>query len=621
MGVPKLFKIILDRFPKSHAKVRDQPIDYFFIDFNGLIYESWEVVRKKLMSSSWGKNGGKNGGNNDNNDKNDKNDKDVVEDMIIKQVIEQARSMIADYVKPKKMVYFAFDGPPPRGKMVQQRDRRYKRLLESEIISSIKQKWQHKDSSSGEIWSTSYITPGTEFMMKMSLRMQDAIGGGIVFPPGLQYVLSDAQVAGEGEHKFMRFLDLLGASRICIYSNDGDVIMLANRFPQHQVYILTRPKETSMVVEKYYSQEKYMYIVISGLDDGFAEQFNAIRKYNINLRRLKFDYLFFTMLGGNDFVIHLYFLRMKDEHTFKVLKSTYQTLYPKHGYLVAVENNKNKSGSADSKKITVNQRFLYEFMLILGSQEKRWLIEKGDRMKEGKPAARRDDELVNQLDPWEREWISYQHTDFWRRNHPNYSKVSCEFRKIDYRAGDTAVWKKQYYQEFFGVNYSDRKKVDLICQEYLKSWFYCLYYYLDKVPDWRWYYPYHASPLPSDIAVTLKGIKDINSFCKFSGSGGGGSGPYKPLEQLMLVLPKKAAKDGGFLGSKFINIMNKYPQYYPDKFKLDILWGQKYIYSEPILPNIDDKTIIREINKIKLTEEEKLLNTLHEHPLVYNPKL
>lgn len=607
MGVPKLFKIILDRFSKSHAKVRDQPIDYFFIDFNGLIYESWEVVRKKLINSNGSAN----------------TDKDGVEDMIIKQVIEQARSMIVDYVKPKKMVYFAFDGPPPRGKMVQQRDRRYKRLLESEIISSIKQKWRHKDSSSsGEIWSTSYITPGTEFMMKMSLRMQDAIGGGMVFPTGLQYVLSDAQVAGEGEHKFMRFLDLLGASRICIYSNDGDVIMLANRFPQHQVYILTRPKETSMVVEKYYSKEKYMYIVIAGLDDGFAEQFNAIRKYNINLRRLKFDYLFFTMLGGNDFVIHLYFLRMKDEHTFKVLKSTYQTLYPKHGYLISVENNKNNSvGSSGNNKIIVNQRFLYEFLLILGSQEKRWLIEKGDRMKEGKPA-RRDDELVNQLEPWEREWISYQHTDFWRRNHPNYSKVAGEFRKIDYRAGDTAVWKKQYYQEFFGVNYSDRKKVDLICQEYLKSWFYCLYYYLDKVPSWRWYYPYHASPLPSDIAVTLKGIKDINLFCKFSGSGGSeGSGPYKPLEQLMLVLPKKAAKDGGFLGSKFINIMNKYPQYYPDKFKLDILWGQKYIYSEPILPNIDDKTIIREINKIKLTEEEKLLNTLHEHPLVYNPKL
>jgi len=239
MGVPKLFKIILDRFPKSHSKVKNQPIDYFFIDFNGLIYESWEIIRKEYQPSP-----------------SSPPNINTIEDKIITKVIEMSQNMVVNVVKPKKMVYFAFDGPPPRGKMVQQRDRRYKRLYETEIINNIKHKYTNSNSKnsnsntspSAEIWSTSYITPGTKFMEKMSQRLQEAISNQTIFPTQLQYVLSDAQVAGEGEHKFMRFLDVLGASRVCIYSNDGDVIMLSNRFPQHQVYILTRPKETSQIV-------------------------------------------------------------------------------------------------------------------------------------------------------------------------------------------------------------------------------------------------------------------------------------------------------------------------------------------------------------------------------------
>jgi 5'-3' exonuclease len=264
-----------------------------------------------------------------------------------------------------------------------------------------------------------------------------------------------------------------------------------------------------------------------------------------------------------------------------------------------------------NKEIKVNQRFLYEYLLILGFQEKKWLIEKSDRFKEGKIRKSGGDLEDKELEPWEREWNKFQHTDFWRKNHPIYSTVASEFKKIDFRAGDR-VWKKQYYQEFFGVNYDDKRLVKEICQEYLKSWFYCLYYYLDGVPDWRWYYPYHASPLPSDLAMAVKGIKDINHAFKFSLRA-----PYRPLEQLMLVLPKKAARDGKFLSPKFIKIMDQHPEYYPDRFKLNVLWGQKYIYSEPILPKIDDEVILKEMKGVKMTEEEKRLNTLHDQPLVY----
>jgi len=38
MGVPRLVKIILEKYAKSHQKVADQSMQYFFMDFNPIIY-------------------------------------------------------------------------------------------------------------------------------------------------------------------------------------------------------------------------------------------------------------------------------------------------------------------------------------------------------------------------------------------------------------------------------------------------------------------------------------------------------------------------------------------------------------------------------------------------------
>jgi 5'-3' exonuclease len=253
-------------------------------------------------------------------------------------------------------------------------------------------------------------------------------------------------------------------------------------------------------------------------------------------------------------------------------------------------------------------------LFIIGRQENKWLREKQERFKKGKKR-RLDKDSKDQedlLEPWEREWNAYQHTDYWRKNHPDYSKYQAEFTKIDYTQKPARLWKKQYYEMFFGIDYDDKRALNQICFQYLKSWFYCLYYYLDEVPSWGWYYPHSASPLASDIAFTVRRIKDVNKVFKFDKGY-----PFKPLDQLMLVVPKKSAKDGGFLSQKWIKVMDKFPQYYPEKFGLDVLWGQKYIYSEPNLPNINAMEVLGETHKLKLTAREKRLNQLNDEPLYY----
>lgn len=579
MGVPKLFKIILDKFPESHAKVTDQQIDYLFIDFNSIIYESYEKVKAEAGLANQNLN---------------HQSRSTIEDKIIKKVVKKTHEMINDYVKPYKMVYLALDGPAPRGKMIQQRDRRYKRLYENFIQERIQEKHRIEELTK-EPWSTTWITPGTEFMKKVSLALHHAILHG-VFPQDIEYILSDANVPGEGEHKFLKFLDELEPSNICIYSNDGDVIMLINRFPQHNSYILTKPKETSRVVQKHYSEEKYMYLVVKGLHLGFQNQFGKLDFKEIDLVSLSRDYIFFSMLGGNDFVQHIYFLRMKDEHTFKVLKGVYQAIQPKYGYLV-------------DKDLNINQPFLLEYLIMLAQQEGKWLREKQEKMLDSRAKlSQTEKKKYAKMQPWEKEWEIFQHTYYYKENHPLYEKYKDEFSKIDYTLKPNFKWKQQYYREFFDIDYTDKREINRICYQYLKSWYFCLHYYLDELPSWRWYYPHHASPLPSDLVRTLQRIKDINTSFKFEKGRA-----FKPFEQLMLVLPHK----NQMLGNKFKKVMAKYPEYYPAKFKLNVLWGQKYIYSEPDLPNINAKIVLKDLHQIKLNMKEKELNRLFNQPLYY----
>ena len=58
-----------------------------------------------------------------------------------------------------------------------------------------------------------------------------------------------------------------------------------------------------------------------------------------------------------------------------------------------------------------------------------------------------------------------------------------------------------------------------------------LRYYLDGVPSWSWYFPYHHAPLLGDLAALLR------SAPASLAAPWPPSRPLKPFEQLMAVLP------------------------------------------------------------------------------------
>lgn len=136
-------------------------------------------------------------------------------------------SGLIEQFKPEQMLVFAVDGVPPEGKIAQQRQRRFSTAI---------------DMSENTIFDSNAVTPGTEFMMELNLKIIDWINANITMyklPP--IFIYSSHLVPGEGEHKILDIYrnekynrDLDGAH--IIYGNDADLILLSLILPINNVY-------------------------------------------------------------------------------------------------------------------------------------------------------------------------------------------------------------------------------------------------------------------------------------------------------------------------------------------------------------------------------------------------
>ena len=175
-------------------------------------------------------------------------------------------------------------------------------------------------------------------------------------------------------------------------------------------------------------------------------------------------------------------------------------------------------------------------------------------------------------------------------------------------------WKYNYYRHFFQFDRNkNTDKLNYICKQYIKSLLFTFKYYYVGLPSWSWYYEFQTSPLPSDIYNAILSINDINDLGTFKMNR-----PCKPFQQLMLILPPQ----NSILPQSYLNLMKNSPisRYYPTKFKLNIIWGEKFIYAEPILPRLSSFKIITEIKNIKLNQRDAKRNRLRYKPFIYSPQ-
>lgn len=233
------------------------------------------------------------------------------------------------------------------------------------------------------------ITPGTEFMDKVSNYLQYYIADHIQSDPGwknvhvsfhtkfffltniLQYlkikiILSDASIPGEGEHKIMEFIRFQRAqpgyptqTRHCIYGLDADLIMLG--LATHEPYfsilreVVTNNSSNCYICgqsghlastctgkakqqsgefdEKTVKKKPFQFLHIHLLREYLNNSLSiSDLPFEFNLERAIDDWVFLCFFVGNDFLPHLPTLEIR-ENAIDLLTSIYKQILPKTGYL------------------------------------------------------------------------------------------------------------------------------------------------------------------------------------------------------------------------------------------------------------------------------------------------
>lgn len=585
MGIPGYFREIKENYKNTIFWNDNFICHYLFLDFNNIIYDA---VAQFL---------------NQNSEKLNKLTEKKIFTGIIQIVLENTKNICTKILKPQKLLYISIDGPAPRAKMIEQRERRYKKIIEE----NLKEKYIGKTTT---YFNTSNITPGTKFMNLLNKSFVENIESGF-FGYDFDIILSDSNIPGEAEHKINPYIEYLEKmpnknvekENYVIFGQDADLLVLySNRFPNRNIYVM-RPVGKEIPLNKKEEElyrKGYVIVDVNKYQDAVLGTFviPKLENKNVDKDRLNYDYEFLTFLGKNDFVRELPFLEIRADKD-RIIISEYAKI---------LNQLKDNLISINAGKFNINENFLKELFKNISLKENQIWQNKKRRILTFKK--REMSESNSEKSPWE----EFQHKFFYNKTSEYYTQYTEEFQKI-YGTEDYNEFKKNYYSFFV-----PDVKIDDICYEYLKSLKFTLLYYLDKIPSWTYYYPYLVGPFASDLSEYLNNPKNKNVISKIKFEK---SEPFTPFEQLLMVLPKEL---GHLLPKQLNKDMNDKKsligEFYPDEYELEILKGEKFIYTTVHLEKINEEKIREEVrkNESKLSKEEKERNRISYEPIYFNLK-
>ncbi|CAM0147036.1 unnamed protein product [Urochloa decumbens] len=315
-------------------------------------------------------------------------------------------------VRPTKLLYLAVDGVAPRAKMNQQRSRRFKAAKDAKDAEMEENLLREKFRAEGrevqpretnELSDPNVITPGTEFMEKLSKALEYYIRARLNNDPGwkgIKVILSDSNVPGEGEHKIMSFIRAQRSrenydpnTRHCLYGLDADLIMLAlashelhfsilredvlrqnqpeNCVPVAKELFKTEeprkcrgwfPRATEMIPRGKSLKKPYQFLNIWVLREYLELDLkipNPVVKTDIE--RLIDDFIFICSLSGNDFIPHIPSVEMHECAVDLLMEVYKQTFNKMGGYIVNMERLKDKHSAYI--KVSRLEKFFHELSL------------------------------------------------------------------------------------------------------------------------------------------------------------------------------------------------------------------------------------------------------------------
>ncbi len=576
MGIPLYFRYLIKNYPNiilnvmKKSKIIDDEtilrmsklntIHHLYLDMNCLIHPACRSILSKA-------------------------DKSISKKELELKMLNSVRdylTKVVTFANPTELLYISIDGPAPKAKMSQQRQRRFRSVLYRKTVQDIKSKLKVYDETYD--WDTNAITPGTKFMEKLSKNLENFLKTSPIFSD-IKIIFSDSNVPGEGEHKIYNYIKNniknLNDKTLSVYGLDADLIMLSMASQQDNIFLLREAVHFGKV-----NTDELLYLDI-----------DSLKKYLLlNIKKPFFsedddleyildqdiinDYIFMCFLLGNDFLPHLLNLEICDDHLNKMLETYYEILV------------EDKATLINTRDDCINVSFLKKLLEELGKEEDYELQTKVSQFYKKRLFTRAKTEVDKQIELFD------------------LYPLTIRQKSLDKIRLDLPDWKHRYYYENFKIPYGEKEEISNICNAYFTTlnWIY-QYYFKTNCPSWDWSYPYINPPAITDLVEHFK--YDINNVDYVN------NGPVNPLEQLLIVLPPDS-KD--LLPSELSKLMvddsSPIIELYPKSFSMDCLYKYRFYMCEPKLPIMNIEKIKNVSRKIKLKKIDSKRNKLNEHIVI-----
>ena len=327
MGIPRFFYWLYKEYPYVITKIMEKDtllkhkinVDTYALDLNAIVHP----ICQQVFEYGQYKDGQNLGGiKRLMHIKNVKNDYPSKRIECYNKICEKIDEMV-NIVNPKSKLILALDGTAGMSKQYQQRQRRYRSVLDN--------------SKNITEFDSNEITTGSVFMNELSQCINEFISYKIKNDwKDLDIYFSSEQVPGEGEHKIMHLLKKYSSfSSYCIHSPDADLIMLSlASLCTHQF------KKCYIIRDNIYQHVycKYFLVDVNLFSDLIINQF---KNYSINsmLQYYISDFIFFCFFFGNDFLPENP-LMLTDKNGIDMLFLLYSETLINFGNLTKINNDK-----------------------------------------------------------------------------------------------------------------------------------------------------------------------------------------------------------------------------------------------------------------------------------------
>lgn len=482
MGIPSYFSYILKNL-KYKKDISHINFHSLFMDCNSIIYDVYNSMQINLNN--------------------------LAREEIEKEIMINVTKQIDDYIcfiNPTKTVFIAFDGVAPFAKMEQQRIRRYRTSFVSKLLNNIECPQDNK-------WNTSHITPGTDFMDKLSKQIVSH------FSSKQHIIVSGANEVGEGEQKIFQYIrnNNLVDQYIALYGLDADLIMLSlfHFKITKNIFIFREEPAFNKKKTKKENQPHSMnmlfidveYLSISILDEMKCEYNNKQRIY---------DYIFLCLFFGNDFLPHFPSINLKT-NGMQILLDNYRTHIGKYHNKYFVH-----FFPSEMEKSFIHWKTVKQFICELAKLEHGYLL--------------REYQLKNNLETIMEGKINWSSALTTKQE---FEKVLNELPTVcredeKYICPTEEHWEQRYYKTLFQNKEKMRSELFTrkIALNYIEGLDWVFQYYVKGCPNWKWKYNYNYPPLLCDLAFFFPTYKSgFSHFCDNTTQS------FSPKVQLAYVIP------------------------------------------------------------------------------------